>query len=587
MKMSKALLPPETEEGLSTRLLKTYEQFDANAPAFTSTELKGHEGEGLYKVTETASNQIMRKELMKSVLRPYLDIAKEHRMNKSAINIASNFTPYDLRAPALHLVPWLSPIRESLPRTARPNPGATAHWKAVIANSSSYTRGGLPACGWVNEGARAPQIALSALNASATYATLGRENSVTFEAESSSMGFEDAIAAAHFFTLESLMVIEEDALLGGNSSLKLGTANKPVGSITGSGSFTGGPYYCAVIGLTYEGYRNYTLANGYSATTGLPIIPASPAGLTQQQVLVTPDGKTMTTNSGCGQASAISTTTASPSSSASATFTTTAKTGEMAWLWFIGTANSTASLYAQAVTTVPSYTFTAAPVTSTQVLSALTAADYSVNDGTTGSGTNQVTAFDGLLTQALNNTTLTPQNAYVNSLAGATLTTTGKGNVVEIDNMLQSMWNLYKVTVDVIYVNAQEMTNITSRVLNGSSAPLLRVTEPASGSDGFDLTGSGIISFYHNPYIPGGRKIPIIIHPTLPPGTIIGYAKNLPTYFKTNATPNVAEVLTRRDYYSQEWPLTTREYQHGVYTEEVLSVYAPFCLGIINGIGNG
>jgi hypothetical protein len=196
-----------------------------------------------------------------------------------------------------------------------------------------------------------------------------------------------------------------------------------------------------------------------------------------------------------------------------------------------------------------------------------------------------VTAFDGLITQAWNNTTLTPQNAYTINLAGANLTTTGKGNVVEIDNMLIQMWNLYKVTVDVIWVNAQELANITSRVLNGSSAPLLRTI--FGEGDGFDITGSGVISFYHNPFIPGGRKIPIIVHPTLPPGTMVAYAKSLPPYYKSNSVPNVAEVLTRRDYYAQEWPLTTREYQYGVYSEEVLALYAPFAVGLISGIGNG
>ena len=83
------------------------------------------------------------------------------------------------------------------------------------------------------------------------------------------------------------MVKEEDALLGGNFSLKLGTANKPVGSITGSGSFTGGPYYCAVIGMTYEGYRNYIMTNGLMPPPALPIVPASPAGITQQSVITT------------------------------------------------------------------------------------------------------------------------------------------------------------------------------------------------------------------------------------------------------------------------------------------------------------
>ncbi len=152
--------------------------------------------------------------------------------------------------------------------------------------------------------------------------------------------------------------------------------------------------------------------------------------------------------------------------------------------------------------------------------------------------------------------------------------------------MLLSMWNLYKVTVDVIYVNAQELKNITARVLNTTSAPLLRY-ERDGDTDQFDLVGSGVISFYFNPYIPGGKKVPIIVHPTLPPGTLVAYAKNLPSYYKTNSTPNVAEVLERRPYYSLEYAQTTREYQFGTYCESVLGVYAPFCFGIISGIGNG
>lgn len=581
MKMTKAMLPAGTESDLGERLIKAYDQFDSDASAFSSTEVG--KNTNVFKVEETPQNKMKRMEVMKACLQPYTEMVKAN-MAKSSISTTSNIVPYDLRAPALHLVPWLSPIRESLPRVKRPSPGTMAHWKAIIANSTSYSRGGAPACPWINEGQRAPLISVTALNASASYASIGRDGSVTYEAESASQGFEDALAAGHFFSMETLMVLEEDALIGGNFSLTLGTANKPVGSISGTGSFTGGPYYAAVIGMTYEGYRNYVMANGLNSSTGTPIIPASPSGITQQSSIVTSDSKTMTVNWGVGQASAISTTTASPSSSVSATFTTTAKTGEIAWAWFIGTSNATSGLYLQAITTVPSYSFTAAPGTTGQLLSSLTAADYSANNGSLGGGSNQVAAFDGLLTQAFNNTTLSPQNAYVANLAGATLTTGGAGNVVEIDTMLLSMWNLYKITVDVIYVNAQELKNITARVLNGASAPLLRVLGDA---EGFDVTGFGVISFYHNPYIPGGRKIPIMVHPTVPPGTILAYAKNLPAYFKSNATPSVAEVLTRRDYYSKEWADTTREYQFGIYAEECLAVYAPFCLGIICGVGNG
>ena len=576
-------IPANASEGLKKSLAAAMAPFsNSMTKSFSATEVM--DGTGVIRLEETPQHKQMRHNVMKAVLRDRFGeerLQSPEALKKGFIGVSANITPYDLQAPAKHLVPWLYPLREALPRVHRPSPGPIAHWKSFTTGAGSYSRGTLPASPWVNEGQRAPQISLTALNAQATYTTIGREGSVSFEAESSSAGFEDAMATEHFFTLETVFSMEEDALLGGNATLKLGKANTPTATTTGSGSFSG-TFYASVVGLTYEGYRNFILRNGFSSS-GVALLTSGVAP--QQQVVVTtPDGKTMTTNGGVGQYSTISSA-ASPSSSVSATFSVTPKNGEIAYLWYIGTSASAASMYLAALTTVPLFTFTSSPVVNTnEALSALTNSDLSVNDGTTGGGTGQVTAFDGLLTQAWNNTNLGTQIAYVNNLAGGLLTTSGKGNVDQIDAMLIQMWNVYKVTVDVLWVNAQEMANITSRVLNGSSAPLLRAL---TDGDGFDLTGYGVISFYHNPYIPGGRKIPIIIHPTLPPGTILAYAKSLPAYYKSNSTPNVAEVLTRREYYAQEWPLTTREYQYGVYAEEVLALYAPFAVGIITGIGNG
>lgn len=577
-------IPANASEGLKKDLAGAMAPFSSGLSkgAFQAKEVD-KDVPGLFRLEETPMHKAMRHNVMKAVLKNRFGdkIKSASEFKKAAIGLSGNITPYDLEAPAKHLVPWLTPLREALPRVARTSPGATAHWKTFTTAAGSYSKGSLPAMPWCNEGQRAPQISLTALNSSASYATIGREGAVSFEAEYASQGFEDAMATEHFFTLETVMTMEEDTLLGGNNSLKLGTANKPAGTASGTGSFTG-TFYAAVVGLTYEGYRNFTLRNGYSSA-GVPLVTSGL--LAQQQVqTTTPDGKSMYTNGGCGIASAISTTTAAPSSNTTATFSWTAKSGEVAWLIYIGTSSSSAALYLTALTTVPTYSFTAAPAnTANELLSALTATDFSVNDGSTGGQTGQVTAYDGLLTQAWNNTSLNPQNAYTYNMAGTPLTTSGKGNVDQIDTMLIQIWNLYKATVDVIWVNAQEMANITSRILNGSSAPLLRAM---TGDGGFDLTGFGVISFYMNPFMPGSRKIPIIIHPTIPPGTIVAYAKTLPVYYKSNSTPNVAEVLTRREYYAQEWPLTTREYQYGVYSEQVLALYAPFAVGIITGISN-
>ena len=539
---------------------------------------------------ETDEHKRYRLDVMKTAIAPLIYRAMEKHapellkgttldndLLKTTLNVASNMTPYDLMAPAKTLVPWLTPLVESTPRMHRATPGSQAHWKSIINTASSFNRGGAPAMAWINEGQRAPLLALNLSNQNATYASMGVDVNVSYEAESASVGFEDAIAAAHFFSLETLRDKEEVALLGGNNSLTLGTANTPVGSVvTSSGAASSGTYYAACVGLTFEGWYNNQLQFG-----------TTPSSISQQTSITTLDSKVMTVNYGCGQASAVSS--VSSGSSVVVTFTqATPKNGEIAYAWYLGTTGSSASsLYFAGITTSPSFTYSAstAPSTTTQPLSALTVGDFSANNGSLGGGTNQVTAFDGFMTQCWNNNNLTPQNAYVANLKGAFLTSSGAGSVNEIDTMLISMWNNYKVTVDVLYVNAQELQNITKRILNNNSAPLLRAM--IGSESGFDLVASGVISFYHNPYIPGGRKIPIIIHPKISPGTIFAQGKVLPQYFKANNTANISEVLARREYYTKEWADVTREYQSGVYVEEVLAVYAPFALGLITGIGNG
>lgn len=92
-------------------------------------------------------------------------------------------------------------------------------------------------------------------------------------------------------------------------------------------------------------------------------------------------------------------------------------------------------------------------------------------------------------------------NAYLNVLpsgtagAGTQLTSSGAGSVVEIDAMLKAMWDNYRISPTVIYVNSQELKSIAHLVLNGASAPLLRYDGGTDGSE-YRLAGGGVISFY-------------------------------------------------------------------------------------------
>lgn len=477
------------------------------------------------------------------------------QMAKASISTGSNIYGYDLRAPSLHLIPWLSPIRDITARVQHEQPGTAANWKAI--NASSFNPGGFVADPWVNEGQRAPLITASAQTLTAPYATIGTDGSDTYEAQSAGKDFEDPLATARFLGLESLMVKEEDALIGGNRTLKLGTANTP----TGTG---GSDIYVQVVGLTYSGVRNQSV---------------TVAGLVGQQSITTPDGKPMQVNGGIGIVSVQS-----ANLNILDLVSVAQKPGEMGWAWYAGTVSGT--LHLQAITTVPQWqppATTGALNTTNQLSSALNATDYSVNDGTTGGGGAQVIAFDGFLTQIINASQLNVPNAYYKSL-GTKLTSSGAGGIVEIDDAMQSQWDTFRTTFDKIYVNSRQLRDITKGCLSNSSAPLLRYDLSANGEN-YDLVASGTVSFYFNPFLPGGgHRIPIIVHPTIPAGTILMQGTQLPPYFKKSNMTNVAEVICRRDYYSVDWADVTREYQFGTYSEEVLAIYAPFALGVLTGI---
>jgi len=101
----------------------------------------------------------------------------------------------------------------------------------------------------------------------------------------------------------------------------------------------------------------------------------------------------------------------------------------------------------------------------------------------------------------------------------------GRGSVNEIDDMFQQMWNLYQVSPTRAVRQRAGAERNHAKVLSNASGPLLRYE--VSGGDGipYDLAAAGAVSFYFNPFaLNGGLKIPVRIHPRVPPGTIIGFA---------------------------------------------------------------
>jgi hypothetical protein len=470
---------------------------------------------------------------------------------------------YDLQAPAKNLYPVQTPIRNTLPRTG--GIGTATNWRTV----RNIIGSGFDAMGWVPEGQRSGRMSYLTQTLSASYKTMGEEDQATYEAISAGRGFEDIRARMTMRLLQKLMLKEESAIIGGNSSISVPAPSAPTMS-TGAtgGSLTATTYYAYCVALTYEGYRNSTVATGVATSA----------------TITGADGLTYPLNGGSSPISAISSGQAT-SGTMTLRMTVPVVNGAIAYAWYVGTATGAGSCKLQAITTINSFELTTNPVTTTQA------------DNATGLGNNNsqnTLAFDGLLYTAFNTTAVSSTQAgggYIKAMAtgtagtGTPLTSSGRGSVEEIDQMLVTMWNNNQLSPTVIYCNAQEIKNISNKVLTGgSSAPLVRYNV-GENAQSMQIQASPFIDTYYNPITKQPLKVEV--HPNIPAGTILAWADDLPAQYQSSEVPNVAEIRARQDYYQIDWPVTSRQQQVGVYCEEVLVVYAPFALGVITNIANG
>jgi hypothetical protein len=202
---------------------------------------------------------------------------------------------------------------------------------------------------------------------------------------------------------------------------------------------------------------------------------------------------------------------------------------------------------------------------------------------------NASLAFDGLLYNVFNSSSLSYYRALATGTAGTgtPLTASGRGTVTEIDVALRWFWDNYRLSPDEIYVNAQELANIYAKCFINGSNPMVRFNVDAGGAMPSFVVGQ-VIGFYVNPFsMDGGQMIPIRLHPNLSAGTILLWCNNLPAYYQSSNVPQVAQVQCRRDYYQIPWPIVTRSNASGVYCESTLKVYFTPALGVITNIANG
>ena len=471
-------------------------------------------------------------------------------LQKAGVNLATGLVAYDLQAPAKNLFPVLTPLRNMIPRVAGGG-GTATNWRRVTAINSGVLRAAVP------EGTRNGVQSITTDNKSANYASLGMEDSVTFEAEDAAKGFEDIRATEAQRLLWATMIQEERFDLGGNASVALGTPTAPtVTVVNGGGTIaddaTG--YSVKVVALTHHGAEASSVANGVVG-----------------QVSVTPaDGSTAFNYGGGSSAASSGTATGAVSNGNDSAIraSTPVVAGAVAYAWYVGVTGGNLTL--QAITYINSVELTSLATTHQNVTAI--SADYSKNE----------LGYDGLLYHAW----LSGSNAYIKNMAtgtagtGTGLTASGKGTIDEIDAMIESMWVNYKLIPDKIYVSPQEINNIASKIFGGTANGALRYTVPLQGEE--MVLSAGISRIKYQSLL--GRVIPIEVHPDMPKGTLEAVTSALP--YPINNVPNVFEMRLQRDYMQYEWPLRTRKYETGVYFRGVLAHYFPPSLGIITNIAD-
>lgn len=460
-----------------------------------------------------------------------------------SITQATGLVGYDLQAPALALYPFMAAmtmLRNEIARVGGGGDTAT-RWKAITGINTSNVHPG------VSEGNRGALVTTSVASYLASYAGFGLEDTVSFESEYAAQGFDDVKARARLGLLRSLMLAEEAQLLGGNASIALGTTPTPTLTAGTAGSMaTQAAASVICVALTPLGLRYSSLANG----------------IVQQITKTNVDGSTDTINGGAAQKSANATVSVTgPNGSINASVA--AVEGAVAYAWFVGATAGTERL--AAITSINSAVLTTYPGSS-QLASALASADYS---------RDQVYNIDGLLSfaKSANNATLTAL-ATGTPGTGTTLTSDGAGGILEINNILQNMYDNYRLGPQEILVSSAGIRLINKLCLANGGAPLFRFNLDGGGQPG--IAAGATVGSYLNPIT--NELIRVRVHPNMPAGTILGYCTSIP--YPLNGVGNVMQVKTRREYYSIDWPvgIQGRKWPYGVYCDEVLQHYAPFSM---------
>lgn len=415
---------------------------------------------------------------------------------------------YDL-SDLVQLIPVVTPFRDMVTRTTSPDGNPYAVWRAFLDQTNAQ-----PDLSMGFDFA-ASEVVFNEQDFQARYKPTGLAGLVTQDAFDLAKGYADPYAITTFQVLNQVLIGDDRKQLGAQSFALAAPAAPVLTQHATGGSIGAVSLYVAVAARTGSGYY-YGSGNSQ------------------------------------GTASVVST--FASGSANSVTATVTAVRGAVAYDWFYS-ANGT-TWYYYTTTTTNTATITAT-ITSNNALPT-NLPDLSTNwKGTANSvptlstsadnGSANANDYDGFMAslsgdyngsgQWVQAGTGTANPSVYKSIDGAALTLTG-GTVTEIEQFLfLPLWNKVKCSPTAIMVNAAQAQEIANLILAQPSAVTYLQTDE---SGRVNVTGGGRVGALVNAPA-GGVTVPIEVHVSLPPGTIIARTDRVPF-----PQANISSVLEQR-----------------------------------------
>lgn len=420
---------------------------------------------------------------------------------------------YDLTG-IVRLIPVVTPLRNAIPRQASPNGSPFAIWRAFMNINNQQPRA-TPGMDYAGN-----EVLFAEQDFQAAYQPIALANIVTQDAVDTAKGLYDPYAEGTFQTLNQVMIAEDKLLMGGQSF-----ALPIPGTITVSNLTTGGSIASSTTIFLAVAAR--TASNFYYGGN----------------------------SRGKAVGSAITTT----GSTSSLVASIAAVKGAVAYDWFFSSNGGTTYFYA-GTTTTATFTFLST-LAAAATVGSLALPDLSTILPTLNlaadNGSAQAAESNGLiatLTGDYNATGqfVTPGTGTANGAVfvdggGAALTLAG-GSVTQIENLFAALWNSVKCSPTALMMNAVQAQEIANLVLGGSAATTFLTTDK---DNRISTTAGGRVGQIVNTPA-GGITVPIEVHVSLPPGTIIARTDRVP-FPQSNISATLA-VRTLRDYSQFDYP---------------------------------